>query len=379
MSIKENIKLEILKRLEGGEPIDNLTKEYGVSRSSIYQWRSDNAPKSVDNFNISAREIYLLRKEVESLRQPIKISYATPCVKSMPLSQKLEAMKKVEKQFTHASLCKTLDVKKGTFLNHLYRKVEISQIQQTDEIYKIKLLELFSLTEGKLGAKKLSALMKNEGYLCCEKRVSRLMKELDIKCTRTKRANRITIPRKGSNPALKDLLKRDFYPEHPNRVWVSDFSQFNVDYEQKYYICVIIDLFSRKVISYSIANHLRTELLVHTFDQAIEIRQPYYEELIFHSDQGCQLTEFDFRKKLELIKVKQSFSKPGTPYDNAVIESFFSCLKREQLYVEEISNFEDLLYHVGYYIDFYNNRRPHQTLGYKTPAQVESDYASNHD
>ena len=290
MSIKENIKLEILKRLEGGEPIDNLTKEYGVSRSSIYQWRSDNAPKSVDNFNISAREIYLLRKEVESLRQTIKIYDATQCVKSMPLSQKLEAMKKVEKQFTHASLCKTLDVKKGTFLNHLYRKVEISQIQQTDEIYKIKLLELFSLTEGKLGAKKLSALMKNEGYLCCEKRVSRLMKELDIKCTRTKRANRITIPRKGSNPALKDLLKRDFYPEHPNRVWVSDFSQFNVDYEQKYYICVIIDLFSRKVISYSIANHLRTELLVHTFDQAIEIRQPYYEELIFHSDYAEEKT-----------------------------------------------------------------------------------------
>ena len=81
MSIKENTNLEILKRLEGGEPIDNLTKEYGVSRSSIYQWRSDNAPKSVDNFNISAREIYLLRKEVEYLRQTIKIYDATKCVK----------------------------------------------------------------------------------------------------------------------------------------------------------------------------------------------------------------------------------------------------------------------------------------------------------
>lgn len=379
MSIKENIKLEILKRLEGGDSIDNLTKEYGVSRSSIYQWRNDNVPKSVDNFNISAREIYLLRKEIKSLRQTVKIYEATQCVKSMPLSQKLEAMRKVEKQFTHASLCKTLGVKKGTFLNHLYRKVETTQIQQTDEIYKIKLLELFNLTEGKLGAKKLSALMKNEGYLCSEKRVSRLMKELDIKCARAKRANRITIPRKGCNPTLKDLLKRDFYPEHPNRVWVSDFSQFNVDYEQKYYICVIIDLFSRKVISYSIANHLRTELLVHTFDKAIEIRHPYYEKLIFHSDQGCQFTEFDFRKKLELLKIKQSFSTPGTPYDNAVIESFFSCLKREQLYIEEINNFEDLLYHVGYYIDFYNNRRPHQALEYKTPAQVESDYALNHD
>lgn len=69
MSIKENIKLEILKRLEGSDSIDNLTKEYGVSRSSIYQWRNDNVPKSADNFNISAREIYLLRKEIESLRQ----------------------------------------------------------------------------------------------------------------------------------------------------------------------------------------------------------------------------------------------------------------------------------------------------------------------
>ena len=101
--------------------------------------------------------------------------------------------------------------------------------------------------------------------------------------------------------------------------------------------------------------------------------------MIFHSDQGCQFTEFDFKKKLELLKVKQSFSTPGTPYDNAVIESFFSCLKREQLYVEEINNFEDLLYHVEYYIDFYNNRRPHQTLEYKTPVQVELNYTSNHD
>lgn len=112
MSIKENINLGILKSLEEGENISSLIKEYGVSRSSIYQWRSDYTPKSVDDFNISARGIYLLRKEVESLRQTVKIYEKTQCVKSMPLSQKLETMKKVEKQFTHASLCKTLDVKK---------------------------------------------------------------------------------------------------------------------------------------------------------------------------------------------------------------------------------------------------------------------------
>lgn len=289
MSIKENMKLEILKRLEGGENINKLTKEYGVSRSSIYQWRSENTPKSVDNFNISAREIYLLRKEVESLRQTIKIYDTTQCVKSTPLAKKLEAMKKVEKECSHISLCRTLDVKKGTFLNHLYRKVEKTQTEQSDEIYKIKLLKLFDLTGGKLGAKKLSALMKNEGYLCSEKRVLRLMKELDIKCIRTKRANKIVIPQKSSDPTLKNLLKRNFYPKHPNKVWVSDFTQFNVDYDQKYFICVIIDLFSRKVISYSLANHLKTDLLVHTFEQAISNRNPKFEELIFHSDQGVNL------------------------------------------------------------------------------------------
>lgn len=379
MSIKENIKLEILKRLEGGENIDTIKNDYGVSRSSIYHWRSNNTVKPIDNFNITAREIYLLRKEVESLRQTVMIYDETQCVKSSPLSQKLRAMKKVEKEFSHISLCKTLDVKKSTFLNHLYRKVEVTQIKQSDEIYKIKLLELFNLTDGKLGARKLSVLMRNEGYKCSEKRVLRLMKELDIKCNRAKRANKITIPRKGCDPMLKNLLKRDFYPEQPNRVWVSDFSQFNIDYEQKYYICIIIDLFSRKVVSYSIANHLRTELLVHTFDKAVSERTPNFEELTFHSDQGCQFTETDFRKKLELLKVKQSFSTPGTPYDNAVVESFFSCLKREQLYIEKIDNFQDLLHHVGYYIDFYNDRRPHQTLGYKTPSQVELEYVSNLD
>lgn len=295
MSIKENIKLEILKRLEGSDSIDNLTKEYGVSRSSIYQWRNDNVPKSADNFNISAREIYLLRKEIESLRQTVKIYEATQCVKSMPLSQKLEAMKKVEKQFTHASLCKTLDVKKGTFLNHLYRKVEVTQLQQSDEIYKAKLLELFNLTEERFGSKKLCALMKNEGYTCSHKRVMRLMKELNIKCKRTVRAKNIVIPQKSKNPELKNKLKRDFYPIEPNKVWVSDFSQFNVDYSQKYYICIILDLFSRKVIGFSVANHLRTDLLVHTLDQSLNERKPVLNKLMFHSDQGCQYTDFGFR------------------------------------------------------------------------------------
>lgn len=130
---------------------------------------------------------------------------------------------------------------------------------------------------------------------------------MEIKCIRAIRSNKIVIPRKGINPAFKDLLKRDFYPKQPNRVWVCNFSQFNVDYKQKYYICVIIDLFSRKVISYSVANHLKTDLLVHTLDKALEIRDPIANKLIFHSDLGTQFTESGFREKLKILHINSPF------------------------------------------------------------------------
>lgn len=220
--------------------------------------------------------------------------------------------------------------------------------------------------------------MKNEGYNCSHKRVMRLMKELDIKCKRSVRANNIVIPQKSKNPEFKNKLKRNFYPAEPNKVWFSDFSQFNVDYTHKYYICIILDLFSRKVVGFAVADHMRTDLLIHTLDKALEERRPVLNELMFHSDQGCQYTDTGFRNKLADLQIEQSFSSAGTPYDNAVMEAFFSCLKREQLYVEEINNFEDLLHHVKYYINFYNNLRPHQALNYKTPAQVEKEYVDAH-
>ena len=136
-----------------------------------------------------------------------------------------------------------------------------------------------------------------------------------------------------------------------------------------------LTFFSRRVVGFSVTNHLRTDLLVHTLDKALEERKPILNQLMFHSDQGCQYTDKGFRNKLHDIHIEQSFSLAGTPYDNAVMEAFFSYLKREQLYVEEINNFEDLLHHVEYYINFYNNLRPHQTLKYKTPVQVEKEYA----
>ncbi|MDD3049198.1 MAG: IS3 family transposase [Bacilli bacterium] len=333
-------------------------------------------PQPLEQVHISIYELKQLKKKIKHYETTIDIYEKTQCTKTSPLSQRLEAMKKVEKEFSHASLCRTLDVKKGTFLNHLYRKVEETQLEKEDKIYKDKLTELFHLHEGRLGSIKLSKIMTQQGFRCSQNRASRILKELGLESTRTIRAKKIIIPHKSNYKQFRNELKRKFNPTEPNKVWVSDFTQFNVDYQQKYYVCIIMDLFARKVIGYSIANNCKTEVLEKAFENACEVRTLDFSQLIFHSDQGTQYTEFCFIQRLKNLGITQSFSTPGNPYDNAVIESFFSCLKREQLYIYEMKTFEDFVLNVEKYINYYNEYRPHKTLKYKTPNQVEKEFGN---
>ncbi len=142
----------------------------------------------------------------------------------------------------------------------------------------------------------------------------------------------------------------------------------------KFYLCVIIDLFSRKVIAYRLSSQENSSLAVKTFKDAYEMRgRPV--GLSFHSDQGLQYTNQEFRDLLHSLKVKQSFSNKGNPYDNAPMESFFSSFKREEINANNFEYFEELKECVDSYMQYYNDYRPHETLKNKTPNQVEDDYA----
>ena len=167
-------------------------------------------------------------------------------------------------------------------------------------------------------------------------------------------------------------LKQNFRQEHPNKVWVSGITMLYVNYE-RYYLCVIIDLFSRKVIAYHIDNCQETPIVEKTFQDAYRSRNAP-SGLLFHSDQGSQYTAYSFRKLLRSLNVTQSFSAPGCPYDNAVAEAFFRTIKAEEVTRHQYKTEEELRDSVAEYIDFFNNRRPHQKFGYRTPSQVESDY-----
>jgi len=131
-----------------------------------------------------------------------------------------------------------------------------------------------------------------------------------------------------------------------------------------------MDLYSRKIVGWRLSLKCDSNLALLTFKDAYSSRgEPNLE--LFHSDQGTQYTSYEFGSTLRALNIKQSFSNPGTPYDNAVIESFYSIIKREEIYRRVYVNYDEIKNSISEYIDFYNNKRPHKTLGYLSPTKFE--------
>ena len=167
----------------------------------------------------------------------------------------------------------------------------------------------------------------------------------------------------------RTLLRQQFQADRPNQIWVSDVTCFKLG-DHYLYTCVILDLFSRKVIAYKISKKNSTQLITSTFKMAWERRRPE-TKLIFHSDRGSQYTSHRFRQLLHERSVVQSFSNSGKPHDNAVAESFFATFKKEEVYRKNYTSEADFKRGVDSYIGFYNTQRPHRTLKNLTPCQVE--------
>lgn len=168
-------------------------------------------------------------------------------------------------------------------------------------------------------------------------------------------------------------LKQDFGQSKPNLVWASDITYIKVN-SYFAYLCVIMDLFSRKVISWELSTSATADTVINAFNKAYE-RRGKPQGLMFHSDRGTQYTAFAFRQTLDKAGVVQSFSKKGYPYDNAVCESFFKFLKREEVNRKKYHTLQELHTSLFEYIEsFYNNKRPHRALGMLTPNEVEAHY-----
>ena len=220
------------------------------------------------------------------------------------------------------------------------------------------------------GAPRVHAELQAIGIRCSRKRVARLMRRAKLRgCLRGRRirtTNRVAL----QQAAAPDLVGRNFASEQPDRLWVADITYVRSK-EGFVYLAFILDACSRKVVGWSMATHLRSELVIDALQMAIARRKPS-PGLVHHSDRGVQYTSLSFGKTLEDEGLLPSMGRAGSAYDNALAESFVATLKTELLYRSSWPSRQVVRTAIFEYIEgFYNTRRRHSALGYLSPAEFE--------
>jgi transposase InsO family protein len=207
------------------------------------------------------------------------------------------------------------------------------------------------------------------GHKVGKTKVEKTMKKHGIRA-KTKRKFRHTTDSKHHLPVAPNLLERNFSPEKPNQTWASDLTYVWTK-EGWLFLAVIVDLFSRQVVGWSLNKTMTKELVCSALRQAYFRRKPG-TGLVFHSDRGSQYCSKEFRAQLKQYQMLQSQSRKANCWDNACVESFFHTLKTEMIYHEDFETRDEARRAIFEWVEaFYNRQRIHSTLGYKSPVDFE--------
>ena len=267
-------------------------------------------------------------------------------------------------RFSIRLMCEALGVKHCTIVNRKKRHTPWFVIHKEQAVEHVK--RIFNGSHQCYGAEKIAAVLKKEGRKIGVDCVQQVMQEHKL----------VSVRGIYRHEYLKELRSRDnlvnkeFNPAAPNVIWVSDVTEI-WHKDKKFYICVIIDLFSRKVVGWRIGQFNNTRLTLGTFLDAFAARDNP-EGLTFHTDRGAHYTSFNFLRRLQQLQVRRSFSKAHNPYDNSVCEAFFKSMKTEELYRRRYRSIYEFRNSVATYIAEYNFKRPHAANNYLTPDEKES-------
>ena len=365
----DSYKWSLYEKYRNGFTLTELCEISGVTDKPLREWfrhidfqyakSTQFSVESVQQENLNLRqavrekqaELKLLNKIMAVIPEAQRVYYAYPLLEIYGPNQ----------------VCRSLCIRKSNLYYRTFRRPEFTVYEKHEQELCPAIKEICDRYIKRPGAENIRQQLMKQGFTVSKRKVLKLLHEMNLQLPRQQKRAKIDWQSSDAN-----LLARQFSQPAPNMAWVSDITEFNTD-AGTYYLCAILDLFARRVIGARLSPHKDTSLVLSTFRDAFEVRG-HPASLLFHSDRGSQYTAHKFRGLLLKYGIKQSFSAPGVPYDNAPMESFFASLKVEETHRYRYANISDLTASLRDYISFYNEKRPHSSIGNLAPIQAENNY-----
>lgn len=268
------------------------------------------------------------------------------------------------------TICKVINLSPRTY--HANKKRTLSKREIFNQFVRRNILEIYHKSDKRFGAYKINNKLKEQGINISIGKLYRILSNMQLPSVYTKKPQ-FKYYKSDNDIKYTNILKRNFHTEAPNKVWVSDITYVKVNGKNNF-VCIVLDLFSRKIVSYTCSSNMKKELVIETLSKAMRNRH-YPKNVIFHSDRGSQYTSKDFRRLIDSYDIVQSFSKAGCPYDNAVAEAFFKYYKQGETNRRSYRTLDELKLATFEYVEkYYNNYNPHSHNGGRTPNQTEKDF-----
>jgi putative transposase len=274
--------------------------------------------------------------------------------------------------FPIAKACETAGVSRQSFYEWKHKTTTGPSVRETEEARLVEMIRKIHDRDDTVGSPRMTVELADRGVYVNHKRVERLMRDHGIVGIPKQRTVRTTIPAEDA-PKIPDLVERRFTPGRPDWAWCSDITYVPTG-EGWLYLATVIDIGSRRLVGYSMAEHMRASLVTAALEMAVGIRGGCCEGIIFHSDRGTQYTSTEMGQALDAAGMVRSVGRTGVCWDNAVAESWFATLKRELVSRTRFATRAEARRAIFAWINHYNQRRLHSSLGYQTPTQWEDQY-----